>query len=80
MTQVEVEVGMDVHLILWLVLRARDTHTAHVGVMYTHAWYVYVGVVRTHACWCCITTSRHHARARHTTPSSSSGPPAATRP
>ena len=37
MTQVEVEVGMDVHLILWLVLRAHDdTHSTHTRRCYVH--------------------------------------------
>ena len=52
----QVEVGMDVHLILWLVLRARDdTQHTHVGVMYTR-------VVRIRRCsaYTCMLVLHHH--------------------
>ena len=32
----QVEVGMDVHLILWLVLRARDDHSTRRRYVHTH--------------------------------------------
>ena len=40
MTQVEDEVGMDVHLILWLVLRARDdAHSTRRCYVHTRGTY-----------------------------------------